>query len=222
MIGQSMINIRAGGRGRTSGITAAVALLVFIVWGAQLVEMIPLAALVGVMFMVVIATFEWSSIRLFGKIPHSDFLVIVVVSVVTVISNLAIAVLVGIVMSALVYAWNKGKQITCEKSTDKHGTIIYKLDGGLFFGSVSSFKDLFKLDDDADDIVINFANSRVYDHSGVEAINNITERYAAKGKKLHLYNLSAECRDLIKKADNITEITIIEDLEWHLADDSLA
>jgi SulP family sulfate permease len=221
MIGQSMINIRAGGRGRTSGITAALTLLIFILWGSVLIEMIPLAALVGVMFMVVIATFEWSSIRLFGKIPNSDFIIIILVSVVTVVSDLAIAVIIGIIASAIVFAWNQGKKISTKTRIDEHGTKIYEIHGALFFGSATNFKELFNFQDKEEHIVIDFADARVYDHSGVEAINNITERYATSGSKLHLFNLSSECRDLVNKAENITEITIIEGLDWHLADNKL-
>jgi SulP family sulfate permease len=222
MIGQSMINIRAGGRGRLSGVVAALSLLVFILWGAPLIEMIPLAALVGVMFMVVIATFEWSSFRILSKIPKSDAFIIILVSAVTVFIDLAVAVFVGIIVSALVFAWNKGKQIICETYIDKHGTKVYKLKGTLFFGSAPSFKELFSFSDEADDIVIDFEHCRVYDHSGLEAINNIAERYSQVGKKLHLFNLSAECRDLLSKADSVVEVTIIEGLDWHLADNKLA
>ena len=220
MIGQSMINIRGGGRTRLSGVTAAVCLLAFLIWFAPLIEMIPLAALVGVMFMVVIATFEWTSLRILWKIPKSDALVLITVSVITVAVDLAMAVLVGIIISALVYAWENGKKIhasTVEKKKRK----IYKLEGSLFFGSITSFKDLFDYKNDPVDVIIDFKNSRVCDHSGLEALNNVAERYAKFNKKLHLLNLSKECESLIKKADNIVEISVIESLEWHLAENSL-
>lgn len=220
MIGQSMINIRGGGRGRTSGITAALLLLFFVLYGAPLIEMIPLAALVGVMFMVVIGTFEWSSLRLFKKIPHTDLFVIILVSVVTVFADLAIAVFVGIIVSALVYAWEHGKHMHAHKSQQENKT-IYELEGPLFFGSVSSFKELFNFKDDNEHIVIDFKNSRVWDHSGIEALQNITERYAKYDKKLHLLNLSKDCRDLLGNAKNIVELSVIENLEWHIADDKL-
>ncbi|MGB0650067.1 MAG: SulP family inorganic anion transporter [Rhodothermales bacterium] len=220
MIGQSMINIRGGGRGRLSGITAALALLAFILFGASMIEQIPLAALVGVMFMVVIGTFEWSSLRLFGRIPLSDVLVIVIVSVVTVLADLAIAVLVGIVLSALVFAWEHGKVMHAERKT-RDGRTHYHLEGPLFFGSVSSFKNLFRFKKDKEHVIIDFADSRVWDHSGIEALQNITERYNQYGKKLHLLNLSKECQALLGRAENIVELSVIEDLEWHIADDAL-
>ena len=220
MIGQSMINIRGGGRGRLSGIVAALALLGFLLFGASLIEMIPLAALVGVMFMVVIGTFEWSSLRLVNKIPMSDLLVIVIVSVVTVLADLAIAVLVGIIVSALVFAWEHGKTMHAERKT-REGRTHYHLEGPLFFGSVASFKSLFRFKKDKEHVVIDFENARVWDHSGIEALQNITERYNQYGKKLHLLNLSKECLALLGRAENIVELSVIEDLEWHIADDAL-
>ncbi|MEC4677347.1 MAG: SulP family inorganic anion transporter [Nitrospirota bacterium] len=221
MIGQSMINIRGGGRGRLSGMTSAICLLGFVLFGAALIEKVPLAALVGVMFMVVIGTFEWSSLRLVNKIPRSDLLVIVVVSSVTVAIDLAIAVFVGIIISALVFAWEHGKMIQAEKKENK-GRTVYSLCGPLFFGSVSAFKDLFDFKNDSEHVVIDFQASRVWDHSGLEALKNITERYSQNGKKLHLLNLSKECQTLLGKAGNIVELSVIEDLEWHIADDVLA
>ena len=222
MIGQSMINIRGGGRGRLSGISAALFLLAILLFAAPLVEIIPLAALVGVMFMVVIGTFEWSSFRVLPSVPKMDAFIIILVSVVTVMHDLAVAVLVGIIVSALGFAWEHGKQIHAKVFTDEHGTKVYKLQSALFFGSVQSFKDLFDPDHDPQDVVIDFNRARVYDHSGIEAINNITERYATRNKSLHLLNLSKECGDLLKKADNIVELSVIEDLEWHIADDQLS
>jgi SulP family sulfate permease len=221
MIGQSMINIRGGGRGRLSGITSAVCLLGFVLFGASLIEMISLAALVGVMFLVVIGTFEWSSLRLLGKIPGSDLLIIVIVSAITVFADLAIAVLVGIIISALVFAWQHGKVMHAKKRED-NGRTIYTLEGPLFFGSVASFKILFDFKNDSEHVVIDFVESRVWDHSGLEALQNITERYSQYGKKLHLLNLSKECRNILGRAANIVELSVIEDLEWHIAEDSLA
>lgn len=223
MIGQSMINIRAGGRGRLSGITAAVCLLGFIVFGAPLIEQIPLAALVGVMFMVVIATFEWSSFRVMRKIPRSDALIIILVSIVTVIVDLAIAVLLGVIVAALVFAWEKGKRMAVTTFIDASGTKHYELDGALFFGSVTSFKSLFCIHEDPNDVIIDFKSARVYDHSGLEAIQNISHRYSQVNKRVHLLNVSPECRDLLHKADNIVEVSIIDDLKnWHIAEDRLA
>jgi SulP family sulfate permease len=222
MIGQSMINIRGGGRGRLSGIAAALFLLAALLFAAPLVEIIPLAALVGVMFMVVIGTFEWSSFRVLPSVPKMDAFIIVLVSAITVLQDLAIAVLVGIIVSALAFAWEHGKKIHANIKTDEHGTKIYHLESALFFGSAQSFKDLFDPANDPSDVVIDFEKARVYDHSGIEAINNITERYADQGKFLHLLNLSKECKELLKKADNIVELSVIEDLDWHIADDQLA
>ncbi len=223
MIGQSMINIRGGGRGRLSGISAAIFLLLILLVAAPLVEIIPLAALVGVMFMVVIGTFEWSSFRLVGSIPKMDVFIIILVSVVTVLHDLAIAVLVGIIVSALAFAWEHGKKIHAKIDKAENGAKIYKLESALFFGSAQSFKDLFDPLNDPQDVVIDFAKARVYDHSGIEAINNITERYADQGKFLHLLNLSPDCRELLDKAENIVELSVIEDLNWqHVADDRLA
>jgi SulP family sulfate permease len=221
MIGQSMINIRGGGRGRLSGISAALFLLAFLLFAAPLVELIPLAALVGVMFMVVIGTFEWSSFRVLGSVPKMDAFIIILVSVVTVMHDLAIAVLVGIIVSALGFAWEHGKKIHASVMTDEHNTKVYKLESALFFGSAQSFKDLFDPRNDPQDVVIDFEKARVYDHSGIEAINNVTERYADQNKFLHLLNLSKECRELLDKADNIVELSVIEDLDWHIADDRL-
>jgi len=221
LIDQSIINIRGGGRGRASGITAALVLLALVLFGAPIIEMIPLSALVGVMFIVVIGTFEWSSLRLFNKIPTSDLIVIILVSVVTVFADLAIAVIVGIIVSALVFAWEHGKVMHANKK-EESGKTIYNLNGPLFFGSVTSFKDLFDFKNDKEHIVINFEESRIWDHSGLEALQNITEQYAQNNKKLHLLNLSKECRDLLKKADNIVELSVVEDLEWHIVEDSLS
>jgi SulP family sulfate permease len=219
MIGQSMINIKSGGRGRTSGITAALALLFFIIFGSSIIEVIPLAALVGVMFMVVLGTFEWSSLKLFKKVPTSDILVILIVTTVTVFFDLAIAVIVGIIVSALVFAWEHGKTITANKETKNEKT-SYELHGPLFFASVTSFKDLFNFKEDAAHIYLDFADSKIWDHSGIEALQNISERYATNGKKLHLLNVSSDCKVLLDKASNIVELKVLED-GYRIADDVL-
>lgn len=221
MIGQSMINIRGGGRGRTSGITAAICLLLIVLFGANLIQMIPLAALVGVMFMVVIGTFEWSSLRLINKVPATDIFVIILVSAVTVFADLAIAVLVGVIVSALVFAWEHGKTMHAKKRVENERT-IYELEGPLFFGSTASFKELFDMKNDQQHVVIDFAKSRIWDHSGLEALQNITERYEQLDKKLHLHNLSKECLRLLGNAKSIVEVSIVPNLEWHIADDNLA
>ena len=222
MIGQSVINTRAGGRGRTSGLTAALCLLGFVLFAAPLIEQIPLAALVGVMFMVVIGTFEWSSFRVMRSVKKSDALVIVLVSAITVFINLAVAVAVGIVFSALVFAWEKGKHMEAGAYTDSCGNRVYPLSGSLFFGSAQSFKDLFDIAGDPRNVVIDFARSRVYDHSGLEAISFVSEKYEQAGKKLRLLNLSRECRSLLKRADSIVELSLIDGSDDPSADDKLA
>lgn len=222
MIGQSMINISSGGRGRTSGITAAIGLLAFVLFGANLIGHIPTAALVGIMFMVVIGTFEWTTFRILHKIPKSDTLVILSVSIITVFTNLAVAVAIGIIISALVFAWEKGKNIGCTTYIDEHDTKVYKLSGPLFFGSAHNFAALFDPPTDPDEVVIDFLRSRVYDHSALDAIHKLTEKYAESGKRLHLLNLSKECLALLGNAEGVVEVSVIEDLDWHLAVDELA
>ncbi|MBD1581347.1 SulP family inorganic anion transporter [Pseudoalteromonas sp. S16_S37] len=222
MIGQSMININSGGRSRLSGITAAVLLLGFILFAASLIEMIPLAALVGVMFMVVLGTFEWSSFRLMKRIPKTDAFVIVLVSGVTVISDLAIAVCVGVIVSALVFAWEHAKHIYTNNYIDDEGSKVYELHGPLFFGSVKNFADLFDVNADPSDVIIEFKHSRVADHSAIEAIDNLAERYTKAGKKLHLRHLSQDCLDLLEKAKDLVEVNVIEDPKYKVASDKLA
>ncbi len=221
MIGQSMINVNSGGRGRLSGITAALSLLVFILFASSLIEMIPLAALIGVMFIVVIGTFEWSSFRILGKIPKSDALILILVSGVTVLTDLAIAVVVGVIVSALVFAWEHAKHILVESREDHKGSTVYAVTGPLFFGSVTSFLEHFDPAQANDDVVIDFARSRVADHSGLEAIDTLAERYLNAGKTLHLVHLSAECRKLLHKARGMVEVNVIEDPKYFVAEDSL-
>ena len=222
MIGQSMINVNSGGRGRLSGISAALFLLAFILFASGLIEMIPLAALTGVMFMVVIGTFEWSSLRIMGKIPRADAFIIVLVSGVTVVTDLAIAVVVGVIVSALVFAWEHAKHINVTTSEDKMGGKVYELSGPLFFASVKNFQDLFDVKNDPDDVVVEFQNSKVMDHSAIEAIDTLAERYLKAGKRLHLRHLSAECTELLEKAGDLVEVNVIEDPRYHVADDRLA
>jgi len=222
MIGQSMINIKSGGFGRLSGISAALFLLAFILFASGLIEMIPVAALVGVMFMVVIGTFEWTSFRLFGRVPAADLLVSVMVAVVTVWTDLAVAVIVGVIVSALVFAWQHAKQMSAKSVINAEGSKVYELNGPLFFGSVHAFNELFDPKNDPDDVIVDFNASRVADHSGLEAIDALAERYQRAGKKLHLKHLSAECRDLLKRAGDLVEVNVIEDPIYHVADDRLA
>ncbi len=219
MIGQSMININSGGRGRLSGITAALVLLAFILFGAQLIEIIPLAALVGVMFIVVLGTFEWSSLRIIRKIPATDAFILILVSGVTVAADLAIAVIVGVIVSALVFAWKHAQHIQVHTSIDEEGCKIYDLRGPLFFGSVSNFKELFTPEDDPEHVIIEFKHSRVSDHSGIEALDSLAEKYQALGKKLHLRHLSPDCVQLLKKAGDSCEANVLEDPNYKVAAD---
>jgi SulP family sulfate permease len=221
MIGQSMININSGGRGRLSGISAALFLLGFILFASSLIEMIPLAALTGVMLMVVIGTFEWASFRIMGKIPPADAFILILVSAVTVATDLAIAVIVGVIVSALVFAWEHAKHINVKTYEDKMGGKIYELHGPLFFASINNFQDLFDPKNDPDDVVVEFQHSRVMDHSAIEAIDNLAERYLNAGKRLHLRHLSAECRQLLRKAGDLVEVNVIEDPRYRVADDLL-
>ena len=222
MIGQSMINIRSGGRGRLSGISAALFLLCFILFASSYIEMIPLAALTGVMMMVVLGTFEWASLRLFGRVPKEDVFVVILVSLVTVWTDLAMAVLVGVLVSALVFAWKSAKQIHVTESAQGKGTKLYLLEGPLFFGSVKPFQEKFDPANDPDDVIIDFKRSRVCDHSGIEAINLLTERYLQHGTKLHLRHLSKDCLRLLDKAADLVEVNILEDPKYHVADNKVA
>ncbi len=221
MIGQSMINIRSGGRGRLSGFTAAIALLIFILFGASLIEMIPLAALVGVMFMVVLGTFEWASFRIIKKIPRHDAFVIVLVTSVTVISDLAVAVVVGVIVSALVFAWDKAKRIRVVEVRVDESHKIYRVEGPLFFASTANFLERFDAESDPNDVIIDFADSRVCDHSAIEAIDVLAERYLAQGKQLHLHHLSHECKALLKKAESLVEVDRRLDPDYHVASDKI-
>ena len=205
MIGQSMININSGARGRLSGIAAALFLLSFILFASQWIEMIPVAALVGVMFMVVIGTFEWSSLRIIRKIPKSDAFVLVLVSAVTVFTDLAIAVVVGVIVSALVFAWQSAHHVYVDVTEQTDKKKVYTLHGQLFFASISQFKDLFHPKSDPENVVIDFRHSRVWDHSALEAIDGLAEKYIKNGAKLHLLHLSADCKDLLYKAGHLLE-----------------
>ena len=219
MIGQSMINISNGGRGRTSGISAAIFLIVLIVFATTYIAMIPLAALVGLMFMVVIGTFAWPTFKMLPKIPRSDAFVIIAVTVITVVSgDLALAVVAGVIISALVFAWKKAEHIDVKRFIDADNVTHYDLDGPLFFGSVSRFKTLFDIAQDTKEVIIDFADSHVMDHSAIEAINSLTEKYVKAGKKLHLKHLSADCRTKIKNAEKIVDINVIEDPKYFVAD----
>jgi SulP family sulfate permease len=222
MIGQSMINVNSGGRGRLSGIAAALFLLLFILVASSMIEQIPLAALIGVMFIVVIGTFEWSSFRVIRKVPRSDAMILILVSGVTVATDLAVAVVVGVIVSALVFAWEHAKYIRIEAREDHEGSTVYAVTGPLFFGSVTSFLERFDPSQDNDDVIIDFARSRVADHSGLEAIDTLADRYLSAGKTLRLVHLSKDCRKLLRKAGSLVEVNVIEDPKYFVADDVLA
>ncbi|MFT4600767.1 MAG: SulP family sulfate permease [Arenicella sp.] len=213
MIGQSIININTGARGRLSGIIAAVTLLIFILFGASLIEQVPIAALVGVMFMVVIGTFAWSSFRILGKIPLTDAFVLILVSAVTVISDLAIAVIAGVIVSALVFAWENAKKIRARKSVKEDGTKVYEIWGPLFFGSATAFTSKFEVSEDPDKIEIDFMESKVSDHSGIEAIYNLVERYEKEEKTVVLKHLSPDCVRILKKANSKFNSLIQENVD---------
>jgi sulfate permease, SulP family len=221
MIGQSMINVGNGAYGRLSGIAASLFLMAFILFGAHWIDRIPLAALVGVMFVVCEKTFEWGSFRLFGKVPRADVAVVVLVAAVTLAFNLATAVLVGVIVSALVFAWQHAKHIAVHTSVDAQGCKVYELEGTLFFASVAGFGELFSPREDPREVVIEFRRARVADHSAIQAIDALSERYRTLGKRLHLRHLSPDCRDLLEKARDMIEVNLTEDPRYHVADDKL-
>ncbi|MDC6388065.1 SulP family inorganic anion transporter [Maribacter sp. PR1] len=222
MIGQSLINTSAGARARLSGITAAIMLLVFIMFGSSLIERLPMAALVGLMFMVAIGTFEWASFRTFGKMPKSDVVVMVLVTLITAVThNLAVAVLLGVIISALAYSWENAKRIRARKHVDENGVKHYEIYGPLFFGSTTLFAEKFDVSNDPDEVIIDFKESRVADMSGIEALNKITERYAKVGKKVHLRHLSKDCIRLLENADQIIDVNVIEDPTYKVVVDKV-
>jgi SulP family sulfate permease len=223
MIGQSLINVNSGGRGRLSGVVAAVCLLLFVLFLSPWIEMIPMAALVGVMFMVVIGTFAWASLKMFRRAPASDVLVMVLVAGYTVVMHdLATAVVLGVIVSALAFTWRLATHIGTDVKFNGHGSKIYQLHGPLFFASVASFKDMFDPRDDPDNVVIDFYYTRVYDQSGLEAINFVADKYRQLGKRLHLTHLSPECRELLDRAADLVEVNLSEDPQYHVATERLA
>jgi SulP family sulfate permease len=222
MIGQSLINTSNGARARLSGIVAALMLLAFIMFGAPLIERVPMAALTGLMIMVALGTFEWASLRTFRRMPKSDVLVMVLVTLVTVfLHNLALAVLVGVIISALVFAWDNAKRIRARKYVDEEGIKHYEIYGPLFFGSIGLFNEKFDIQGDPQEVIIDFQESRIVDMSAIEALNKITERYLKVGKKVHLKHLSSDCLKLLKNADEIIEVNVLEDPTYKVLTDTL-
>jgi SulP family sulfate permease len=221
MIGQSMINVNNGALHRISGISAALFLMTFILFGSDWIERIPLAALIAVMFVVSEKTFEWGSLRVLHKVPRHDALIIVAVTVITVLTDLAIAVIAGVIIAALVFAWQHAKQINVQTSVDENGWKIYDLEGSLFFASIATFQQLFTPQDDPREVIIEFRRARVVDHSALEAIDNLAERYQELGKRLHLRHLSPDCLDVLERAKGMVEVNVLEDPHYHIADDKL-
>ncbi|TNE53172.1 MAG: SulP family inorganic anion transporter [Bacteroidetes bacterium] len=222
MIGQSLINISSGARARLSGIVASLGLLSFILWGAPIIEQLPMAALTGVMFMVAIGTFEWASLKTFKRMPNSDIFVMLTVMFVTVLlHNLALAVLCGVIISALVFAWENAKRIRARKHVDENGVKHYEIYGPLFFGSVTAFQEKFDVANDPEEVIIDFSESKIVDMSGIECVNKITERYLKVGKKVHLRHLSSDCRQLLKNADDLIEVNILEDPTYKVVVDKI-
>lgn len=222
MIGQSLINISNGARARLSGIVASVVLLLFVMVGANWIERLPMAALTGLMIMVALGTFEWASLKTITKMPRSDIFVMIVVTAVTaVLHNLALAVVIGVVISALVFSWDNAKRIRARKSVDADGVKHYELYGPLFFGSVGVFNEKFDVQGDPDQVIIDFCESRVVDMSAIEALNKLTERYSRLGKKVQLRHLSPDCRKLLKNADRIIQVNVLEDPNYKIVVDKL-
>jgi SulP family sulfate permease len=221
MIGQSMINVNNGATQRLAGIAAALFLLSFILFASQWIEMIPLAALIGLMFMVSEKTFEWGSLTAMRRVPRSDAFVVIAVTVITVLTDLAIAVVTGVIISALVFAWQHAKRINVRTYLDDKGWKVYELEGTLFFASAAQFQTLFTPRDDPDEVVVEFRRALVKDHSAVEAIDSLATRYQQAGKRLHLRHLSPDCLEVLEKAKDMVEINVGEDPHYHLADDKL-
>lgn len=222
MIGQSIINVTSGARTRVSGFVAAMALISFILFGSELIEKIPLAALVGVMFMVCVGTFEWTSFRILHKIPKSDAIVLVLVTVLTVVFDLAIAVVIGVIANSLVFAWQSAVRIRARKYIDDNGVKHYEIWGPLFFASTATFQEKFDPQNDTDEVIVDFKESRIVDHSGIEAVQKLTDRYTKLNKKIRLKHLSPDCIRLLDNAGSMVEVNIYEDPHYGVVSDELA
>ncbi|OUT99017.1 MAG: sodium-independent anion transporter, partial [Betaproteobacteria bacterium TMED41] len=202
--------------------STAIFLASFVLFLSDWIEMIPLAALIGVMFVVAEKTFEWGSLRLFGKVPIKDVFVGLLVGAVTVIADLAIAVILGVIVSALIFAWEHAKVIEVSSSINDRGWKVYELKGTLFFASVKNFNDLFKISEDTDEVIIDFKQSKVADHSALMAIDNLASKYKTAGKNLHLIHLSPDCLEVLESAKSMVEVNVLEDPRYHVADDKLS
>lgn len=212
MIAQTLVNLSAGARVRLSGIVAALAILIIVLFGAPVIGELPVAALTGVMIMVAVGTFEWASFRIFGRMPKADIVIMLIVTGITVfLHNLALAVLVGVIISALVFAWENAKRIRARKFTDEQGVKHYEIYGPLFFGSVSAFVEKFDVANDPQEVIIDFSESRVADMSAIDALNALTQRYRQAGKTVHLRHLSEDCRKLLGNAKQLIEVNVMED-----------
>lgn len=220
MIAQTFVNLSAGARARLSGIIAALTILLVVLFGEPVIERLPMAALVGVMMMVAIGTFEWGSFRIINKMPKQDVITGILVAVITVwLHNLALAVLVGVIIAALVFAWESAKRIRAKKYTDDAGVKHYEIYGPLFFGSVTAFSEKFDVKNDPAEVIIDFRESRVMDMSGIDALNKLTEKYRSAGKTLHLRHLSEDCKLLLKNAAAVIEVNVVEDPAYRVAVD---
>ena len=218
MIAQTLVNLSAGARARLSGIIASLTILVIILFGAPVIERVPMAALTGVMIMVAIGTFEWISFRIINKMPKQDIFVGITVAVITIyLHNLALAVLIGVIISALVFAWESAKRIRAKKYIDANGIKYYEIYGPLFFGSVTAFNEKFDVNGDPAHVIIDFKDSRVADMSGIEALNKLTDRYHQAGKTLQLRYLSDDCKTLLKNAGSVIDVNIIDDPKYRVA-----
>lgn len=217
MIAQTLVNLSAGSRARLSGIIGALTILIIILVGAPVIELLPMAALTGVMIMVAIGTFEWTSFKTFNKMPKSDIFVMIIVTLITIfMHNLALAVLIGVIISALVFAWENAKRVRARKYVDENGVKHYEIFGPLFFGSTTAFAEKFDIQNDPKEIIIDFAESRIADMSAIEAVNNITNKYAKLGKTVHLRHLSSDCIALLKNAEAIIDVNILEDPSYNV------
>tara|TARA_R110002020_G_scaffold387546_1_gene598234 strand:- start:38067 stop:39608 length:1542 start_codon:yes stop_codon:yes gene_type:complete len=222
MIAQTLVNLSAGSRARLSGIIASLTILAIILFGAPIIEKLPMAALVGVMIMVAIGTFEWVSLRIFNKVPKKDIFLVIIVTLITIIlHNLALAVLVGVILSALFFAWESAKRIRARKYVDEDGVKHYEIFGPLFFASTTAFTEKFDVANDPENVIIDFKESRVSDMSAIEALNVVTQRYHKAGKKVHLRHLSKDCIKLLKNAEAIIDVNIMEDPTYKLATDKV-